>query len=310
MDEEPPSGVYTECVMRLTSTVPGEKSGIMMIACTPVKGLSEVILRYLPGGKLHEGHSRFSVLIGWDDVPHLSSEEKTRLEAALAPHEKEARMKGIPSIGAGAIYPVPESNYVVEPFELPPWYWRCYGLDVGWNFTAAIWAAIDYEQDIVYLYSEHYMQHAEPAVHAQGIRARGDWIPGVIDPAARGRSQHDGEQLLAIYKQLGLNLVPADNGVESGIYAVWERLSSGRLKIFSSLRNLLAELRIYRRDEKGRIVKDRDHACDALRYLIASGLKRAAAKPFDRFRDRDWPRGVQGRSQHEYDYDPLAYGRK
>jgi hypothetical protein len=59
------------------------------------------------------------VLIGWEDVPHLSAEEKARLEAALAPHEKEARMRGIPSIGSGAIYPVPESDIVCKPFEIP-----------------------------------------------------------------------------------------------------------------------------------------------------------------------------------------------
>jgi hypothetical protein len=278
-----------------------------MCAFTPLKGLSDVVLRYLPGGKPLEGHSRFSVIVGWEDVPHMSAEEKNRLEAALMPHERESRMRGVPSLGAGSIYPVPESNFVVEPFELPPWYWRCFGMDVGWNFTCALWAAIDHETDIVYIYSEHYQGSAEAAVHAQGIRGRGDWVPGVIDPAARGRSQHDGEQLLEIYSGLGLKLTPADNGVESGIYLVWERLSSGRLKIFNNCQNLLAELRIYRRDEKGRPVKERDHACDALRYLIVSGLKRAAAKPFDKFRDRDWPRGVQGRSTHEYDYDSLAY---
>ncbi len=53
---------------------------------------------------------------------------------------------------------------------------------------------------------------------------------------------------------------------------MWERLSSGRLKIFKSLGNLRAEYRIYRRDEKGRIVKKDDHGLDALRYAIMSGL--------------------------------------
>ena len=40
-------------------------------------------------------------------------------------------MRGIPSLGAGAIYPVAESNFVVEPLQIPAWYWRAYGLDVG-----------------------------------------------------------------------------------------------------------------------------------------------------------------------------------
>jgi phage terminase large subunit-like protein len=308
MDEEPPGSLYSEAIMRLTATVPGETSGLMMCAFTPLRGLSDVVLRYLPGGKPVAGHPRFSVIVGWEDVPHMMPEEKAKLEAALAPHEREARTKGIPSIGAGAIYPVPESNIVVEPFEIPAWYRRVYGLDVGWNRTAALWLAFDYEHDIVYLYSEHYQQHAEPAVHAQGIRARGDWIPGVIDPAARGRSQHDGEQLLAIYEDLGLNLTVADNGVESGIYRVLERMTSGRLKIFNTLQNLLAEIRIYRRDEKGRVVKERDHLCDGLRYAVG-GLMRAASKPYDRLADRDWPRGTRSNHQFQSEYDSLAHER-
>jgi hypothetical protein len=167
-----------------------------------------------------------------------------------------------PSIGSGAIYAVPESEIAIKPIELQPWWRRCYAMDVGWNRTAVVWAAHDYEDDVVYLYSEHYSQHAEPAVPAQGIEARGEWIHGVIDPAARGRSQHDGQQPLAIYKQLGLELTVADNSVEAGIYTVWERMSSGRLKVFDTLQNWLAEFRIYRRDEKGRIVKERDHLQD------------------------------------------------
>jgi hypothetical protein len=53
-------------------------------------------------------------------------------------------------------------------------------------------------------------------VHAEAIRARGAWIPGVID-AARGRGQKDGDQLLRIYRELGLDLEPASNGVEAGL---------------------------------------------------------------------------------------------
>ena len=71
---------------------------------------------------------------------------------------------------------------------------------------------------------------------------------------------------------------PADNSVEAGILKVWEYLSTGRLKIFSNCVNLVKELRIYRRDEKGRIVKANDHLCDCLRYLTLSGLTVARVK--------------------------------
>jgi len=204
----------------------------------------------------------------WDDAPHLSQEEKAELWDSIPPYQRDARSKGIPQLGSGAIYPVPESEFLVDPFDLPDYWPRIYGMDVGWNRTAVIWGAFDRESSTVYLYSEHYRGHAEPSVHADAVRARGDWIPGAIDPAARGRGQRDGEQLWQNYKDLGLHIFKADNAVEAGIMNVFQRLSGGRIKVFRNLGSWLGEYRIYRRDEKGKIVKDNDHLMDATRYML------------------------------------------
>lgn len=220
----------------------------------------------------------------WEDVPHISEKAKAEMLDAMEPHMRDARAKGLPYMGQGIVYPVPESAFVVEPFDMPDWWPRAYGLDVGWNRTAAIWGAWDRDSDCIYLYSEHYMGQAAPAVHASAIKARGEWIWGAADPAAKGRSQKDGEALFDEYRALGLNLVTADNrvhGEEGGVHTVYQRLVSGRLKIFSSLRNLILELRMYRRDEKGHIIKQNDHAADAMRYLVMSGMRVAKTPPYD-----------------------------
>jgi len=154
-----------------------------------------------------------------------------------------------------------------------------FSLDIGWNRTAALWGARDNETGVIYLYSEHYAGQQEPILHAQAIKSRGAWIPGVIDPAARGRSQVDGQRMIEIYRQCGLNLQEAENAVEAGIYAVWQLMTSGKMKVFRSLGNFLSEFRLYRRDEDGRVVKDRDHLMDAMRYLVMSGRDRMRAKP-------------------------------
>lgn len=223
--------------------------------------------------------SKFVVTATWDDVPHLSAEAKADLLAGIPPHQRDARTKGVPQLGAGAIYPVPESDFVVADFPIPPHFPRAYALDVGWNRTAVVWGARDNETSTVYLYSEHYRGNAEPVIHTQAIKARGLWIPGVIDPAARGRSQVDGEKLVRIYRELGLDLLPSNNAVEAGIYDVWQLLSGGGLKVFKSLSNWLMEFRLYRRDEKGQVVKERDHLMDATRYLILSGRNRMKVQP-------------------------------
>jgi len=277
LDEECDQGIYAECLLRTMTT-----DGLIMCTFTPLLGLSETVLSFMPGGKLPKDFAetgKFVIGATWDDAPHLTEQQKTELLAAIPAYQRDARSKGVPQLGSGAIYPIAEAEITIEPFEIPPSWPRVYALDVGWRRTAALWGAWDQQSDIVYLYSEHYQGMAEPLIHAEAIKARGIWIPGVVDPASQGANQVDGKRLIDMYVEHGLNLAYADNAVETGIQRVWTRLSTGRLKAFSSLLNFFAEYRIYRRDEKGKIVKDNDHLQDCCRYLCASGLNIATTAP-------------------------------
>jgi len=291
LDEEPPEDIYTECLLRTMTT-----GGMVMLTFTPLMGLSDVVLLFLPGGRTDHvpdaGEAgRWLTMATWDDAPHLTQAVKDELFKAIPPHQRAARSKGIPALGSGAIYPVPEADVIVPDFAIPDHWPRVYGMDVGWNRTAVVWGAMDRDSGVVYLYSEHYQGAAEPVMHAHAIKGRGEWIPGVIDPAANGRSQADGRQLIEQYRGLGLDIQEADNSVEAGIYAVWQMLSGGMLKVFQSLVNWRDEFRLYRRDEKGRIVKERDHLMDAGRYLVQSGRDRMTCKPVKRD-----ARAISGRS--------------
>lgn len=276
LDEEPPLDIYTECLLRTMTN-----KGLIMLTFTPLSGMSETVMAFLPGGQIQEteGASKYVVTATWDDAPHLDEETKKELWNSIPPFQRDARSKGVPQLGAGAIFPIPESDVFIDDFPIPDHWPRFFAMDVGWNRTAAGFYAINRDTDTVYKYSEHYRGQAEPAIHAEAIKARGAWIPGVCDPAARGRSQHDGASLIQKYTDLGLNLDFAKNSVESGLLEVWQRLSSGRLKIFKSCTNTLFEYRLYRRDDKGRIVKENDHAMDEMRYAIVSGIERAKIKP-------------------------------
>lgn len=213
--------------------------------------------------------SRCIITATWDDAPHLSLAIREELAKTIPEYQRDARMRGIPHLGSGRIYPVELDDLLVDDFPIPPHWLQGYGLDVGWNRTAGAFCALNVETDTVYLWSEHYQGAVSPNDHASALRARGIWLPGFIDPSANGeRKADDGEQLTETYRKLDLNLELADNRVESGIYEVWLRLTTGRIKIFKSCRFFQDEYKLYRRDMKGKPVKRNDHLMDAFRYAI------------------------------------------
>ena len=275
LDEEPPQDIYSECLTR-TMTV----GGMIMATFTPLRGIGDVIFAFME--KPLPDH-KFLLGITWDDVPHLTSKMKEEMWKSYTPAERDARSKGIPVIGSGRIYPVVMDEVLVDDFPVPRNWRRAYALDVGWKKTAALWGAIDQQSDTIYFYSEYYEGQKEPQLHASAIKARGLWIPGCVDPSANGRSQKDGEQLMKVYRGEGLNLVNANNAVDAGIHETWGRLSTGRMKVFrKSCPNWQQEFPLYHRDEKGQIVKKRDHLMDCTKYFVLTGMLIAAYQPTQR----------------------------
>jgi phage terminase large subunit-like protein len=274
MDEEVPMDIYLECLTRTATT-----NGIVYLTFTPLRGLSDVVLLFMPDGEVpaeFKPGGRHVTQWTWEDVPHLDAKVKAELLASYPPHQRDARTKGRPSLGQGAIFPVEEDKISVAPFEIPKWWPRCYGMDVGLR-TAAMWAAKDPSSNIIYFYREYYREEAEPGTHAAAIKAPGSWIPGVIDPASRGRTPIDGRRLIDMYRNLGLQVTEADNTVgggmndEAGLYSMWEAMEAGNFKVFSTLTRFWREFRLYRRDVKGRVVKKDDELVDCARYVWNSG---------------------------------------
>lgn len=293
LDEECPLDIYNECNIRTATT-----AGIMLVTFTPLQGLSPMVINFckkadflagarpivVVAGELEDlengydaneaeetvGRSRRKAVIqaGWDDTPWLDAETKARLLEDTPDFLKDARSKGIPSQGAGAVFPIPIENILCDPVVIPDSWPRMYGLDVGWNRTACLWAALDPNSGTLYVYDEHYQGQQTPEQHAYAIRSRGEWIRGAIDPASRGRGQADGSKLLKLYKNHGLKLAPAKNERESGIQDIIQRLSAGKLKVFRTCTNFQKEYILYRRKLNGEIHDEDDHLMDAFRYII------------------------------------------
>ena len=184
------------------------------------------------------------------------------------------------------IYTTSIHDILVEPFDIPAHWPRIFSIEVDHGRTAALWGAWDKTVDCLYIYTEDAREKVDPAVTVAGVQARGDWIPGVFNPMARGRSKEDGERMLWEYVGFGLKLSQTDNATEAGIKAVQDRLSTGRIKVFKTLDRFGAEYRLYRRDENGKIAEKFDLLMDCLRNIVASYRSIAKHAPVSKGRTR------------------------
>lgn len=293
MDEEPPKEVYDECLMRTMSTVPGVASGSLIITFTPIEGDTEIVRTFLENDGADP--DKYFVQITWEDAPHISAAEIEKMSRKYLPSQLRARSLGEPALGEGAIYPIDIEHLLVDD-ELIPKHWkRAWGLDVG--KTAIVWGAINPDTDVLYLYREYYSEEYNVLLHAtaiKGIHGEDAWVPGVADPAAAQSSQIDGQKIVELYRDHGLDVIEAGHKlVESGISEVWERMVTGRLKVFRSLSGWRGEFSRYHRRKKetelgmqSKIVKKFDHRMDATRYLVTDGIDRMIIKPVPILRAR------------------------
>lgn len=256
--------------------------------------------------------SKYLVMAGWDDVPHLDAQTKKELWDETPPHLRDARSKGIPIPGSGIIFPVDEREITVEPFPLPDFWPRIAGMDIGWDHpTAVVWLAWDRDTDTVYLYDILSMSEKTPAEIAPLIKQRGDWIPVAWPHDALQHEKGTGVQIAEQYRALGVRMLHemaqfpeiGDMGetrvsrtsVEAGLFEMLQRMQAGKWKVFSTLHDWFQEFRIYHRKD-GKVVKLMDDGISASRYGYV--MRRYAATPPDpsRYnlptRDRyDWRAG-------------------
>ena len=165
-DEECPADIYSEGLTRTNET-----GGIVFITFTPLDGVTEVVRRFL-----HEkNEDRHVTQATIDDAPHFSAEDRKRIVASYLPHEAEARVKGIPVLGSGRIFPIPEESISIEPLVSIPKHWpRIGGLDFGFEHpAAAVELAWDRDTDTVYVTRAWREKHTTPVLHAAALRSLG-----------------------------------------------------------------------------------------------------------------------------------------
>ncbi|HAH10215.1 MAG TPA: terminase [Alphaproteobacteria bacterium] len=220
-----------------------------------------------------------------DDAEHYTPEQRAAIIASYPLHEREARVKGLPSMGSGRVFPVPEEQIVCAPFAIPDHWAQIAGIDFGWDHpTAAARLAWDRDSDTIYVVADYSQREATPLIHAAAIKAWGEWIPVAWPHDGLQHDKQSGETLADAYRKQKLKMLSdkatfedGGNGVEAGVMEMLTRMQTGRWKVFSNCGAWLGEFRLYHRID-GIIEAIRDDVLSASRYAMM--MKRyAVTKP-------------------------------
>jgi hypothetical protein len=207
-----------------------------------------------------------------DDAAHYTPEQRAAIIASYPAHEREARTKGVPSLGSGRIFPVAEQEIQVGAFKIPASWPQLIACDFGYDHPfAAVRQAWDRDNDVWYITATYRQREATPVIHAAAIRPWGDWMPIAWPHDGYQHDKGSGLALAEQYRSQGLEMLPEHAtheeggfGTEAGVMEMLDRMQTGRFKVFAHLSDWFEEFRLYHR-EKGQIVKERDDLLSASR---------------------------------------------
>lgn len=272
MDEEPDDfKIYTEARTRIITS-----DGTMWTTFTPLSGQTELVDHFNAGKP-----GTFVMNVTWDDIEHLTEKQKKEALASFPKHEIDARTKGVPMMGQGRVYAIPEEDIICDPFQIPNYYRLIIGVDFGIDHpSATVRIAFDADQDIIYVTQAHKASDMDYVRHASVIKKMGgDDIP-VSWPHDGHKRQNVGTGLIETRKQYvseGVQMLSRSaryknetggaQDTEPVIEEIYTRMISGRFKVFSTCQQWLEEFRNYHRKD-GKINRVRDDIMSATNYAV------------------------------------------
>lgn len=287
-DEEPPKSIFNENMARLIDV-----GGSWILTMTPVEGMTWVYDDIYCMAGIDPNIAVFEVAM--DQNVYINQAEIDMYLAGMSDEEKLARRYGRFVQLGGTVYGEHFKASNIIPSIINSEHWDTYrtkwghvlAMDHGFNNpTCWLWACID-KDDRIIVYDEYYVEKQIISYHASAVLDRTRELgitPGyyVGDPSIRNTDPITGTSIQLEYIENGIAIVPGNNDVAAGINRVARMFHTDMLFVTRNCEKLLWEVPRYRwsryaskkiaenRNAKDVPVKKDDHACDALRYLIAS----------------------------------------
>lgn len=214
-----------------------------------------------------------------DDNPGLSTEVIERYQRQYHGVFHDRYIKGLWVVAEGLVYQLDGVNWKCTREEAEGdgrgmWFVSCdYGITNP--FAALLWRVTP---DCAYIVDEYYFdsrregRRRTDAEHYEALeRLVGDRFIEylVIDPSATSFKEE-------VNRRGRFSCVDADNAVVPGISICDQMLHGGALKVCAECESTVSEMGLYRWDDRtarDAVVKENDHAMDAMRYMASTVLK-------------------------------------
>jgi phage terminase large subunit-like protein len=280
VDEECPKDILQELIMRVL-----DRMGQVMIAMCPMDGPTPTV-KFI---KEMSAQDCTFARIASKDIKHLdqAAVEGIRRMFASDPAALLARLEGIESINTGLIFPFKVEDIIYDPCKTSiPISWPQLGAyDPGWRHpTGAVGGALDPMSDIDYVYVTYEKAGMPYHYHHGQLSAWGDGnMTFMIDPAGDQSGQATGEKIYDLLCKLAhgndyadeipeemRKYIKADNSFRLGMNEMWNRFSTGTLKINKNCRRLLEQYESYAWDKDGAGPRPET---DEIRFDIITALR-------------------------------------
>lgn len=269
LDEECPPDIYGECLARISAT-----KGMIYTTFTPLKGKTEVVSRFLDEDNPDRGYVTMTIY----DALHYTDDERKTIIAGYKPHERDARVKGIPMLGEGRVFPYPDETITEPALTYIPEHWvKLWGIDFGIAHPfAAVLVLWDRDNDVIHIHHAIKFSDGRPMDHAAAMRPIGAAVSVAWPHDGNNREKGSGESLAVAYRKDPCNLLLLPNhstfpeggySLEAGVMELQQRMTTGRLKVAAHLSQWLNEFQMYHRKD-GLIVPVNDDLLSATRQAM------------------------------------------
>jgi phage terminase large subunit-like protein len=282
IDERCSEEIYSELLARTTAT-----DGILFLSYTPIKGGGELTYRFINEYSPDRSDTRITP----EDAKHISVERRAQMEESYLPHEREARIHGIPTLGIAKVFPV-SVDRLMRHFnpdtDIKSWARWIVGVDFGYGhpFAAALCAWV-HDLDEFWVVDGFRMDRSEAFYHVKRIAGlcRGQRVPVAWPHDGLQHERGSGEAIADVYRRLGAPMLAnyaqnrgGGHHLEPAIEEMLGFMKQGKFTIASHMSELGEELLNYHRDEDYKIVPLRDDLISAVRYAF---IMRRYGRPFD-----------------------------